>query len=186
VPPPQAPPPPPYASAKQRDSWYIGFGLGSGDGRVIFSEGTADFADMVYPGRDTFSFNFRVGATVSPRLLLGLDLGALGAVANEGAFESNVDLTYWDAGMMFFPAERGFYLRAALGLSALSQNVEGPFGTTEASVRGFNVLGGLGYAFWLGRAFNLTVNVDAARHWFDDAEVEGATAWSAWVGFDWY
>ncbi|HEY6099085.1 MAG TPA: hypothetical protein VIW03_06630, partial [Anaeromyxobacter sp.] len=48
------------------------------------------------------------------------------------------------------------------------------------------LMGKLGYAFWLGKAFNLTLNLDAQAHSFNKANVKGGSAWSAWVGFDWY
>jgi len=188
--PPQGAPPAPYQPpGKRRGSWYIGFGFGGGDGSVKLSDGTADFKDMVYPGRTTVSFNFRVGATLSPRLLLGFDGGAVGSSSDADGFESSVQLNYYDVGVMYFPMEKGFFLRAGAGLSGISQTVEtgSPFVPgVDYSARGFNVLGGIGYAFWLGRAFNLTLNLDAQRHSFNKDNVESATSWSAWLGFDWY
>jgi hypothetical protein len=108
-PPPQhAPPPPQYAPPaqpapyppaqvqpqgrrdRQRDSWYIGFGLGTGDGTVHFADGNVDFADMVFPGRTPFAFNFRAGATLTPKLLLGFDGGFVGASADEGSLSSSI------------------------------------------------------------------------------------------------
>lgn len=193
TPPQFAPPPRPraeppatvqaYRPEPQRDSWYIGFGLGTGDGKVDLVHGTADFEDMVYSDRANIAFNLRVGATLTPRLLLGFDGGFVASVADDGGYTSSVQLNYYDVGAMYFPWERGFFVRAATGLSAIVQELE-PLG--KASARGFNVIGGVGYAFWLGRSFNLTLNVDFARHWFDDAGVEGGSAWAAWLGFDWY
>jgi hypothetical protein len=187
-PPPGTPPPPqPYQPPqRQRGPWYIGFGLGGGDGSLELSDGTADFKDLVYPGRTTVAFNFRVGATMSPRLLLGFDGGFVSASSDSDGYNSSVQLNYYDVGVMFFPMERGFYLRGGLGLSSVVQEVESPFTPFDYSARGFNVLGGIGYAFWLGRSFNLTLNLDAQRHTFNEDNVESGTSWSAWVGFDWY
>lgn len=169
---------------RHRDSWYIGFGLGGGDGRVQLSSGTVGFDDMVYSDdRATLAMNLRVGATVSPKLLLGFDGGFIASAGEDGGYSSSVQLNHYDVGLMYFPMERGLYLRAATGLSAIVQDVE-PL--AKASARGFNVIGGAGYAFWLARTFNLTVNVDFARHWFRDVGVDGASSWSAWLGFDWY
>ncbi len=186
--PPAAPSPPqPYQPRqKRRDTWYIGFGLGAGDGKVKTDTGTVDFKNYVYSDRTSAAVNFRVGATVSPRLLVGLDAGGVGSFAEEAGYASIVQLNYYDAGIMYFPVERGFFLRAGAGLSAIVQNIDSPLGKHEFSANGFNVLGGVGYAFWLGRTFNLTVNLDAQAHSFSKANVEGGTAWGAWIGFDWY
>jgi hypothetical protein len=193
APPPQYPPPPQYAppapvappgayapSSKQRGSWYIGFGLGGGGGTVdLVDAGRTDLAHLVAGGSETVSFNVRVGATLTPKLLLGFDGGFVGAT---GSNDTSAQLNTYDVGMMYFPRERGFFLRGALGRSVLAQTT--PLG--DASVAGFNVVGGLGYAFWIGRTFNLTLNADAQRHWFGKANVDSARAWSAWLGFDWY
>jgi hypothetical protein len=184
APPAQPPPPAVYAPPqKQRDSWYIGFGLGGGSGSVKIAGESLDFDDMVYSDPTTLSFNIRAGATVSPKLLVGFDGGFVAASAEEQGYSSSIQLNYYDLGMMYFPAGRGFYLRGAAGLSSIVWDAE-PY--VDASARGFNVLGGVGYAFWLGRAFNLTLNVDAARHFFSEDDLEGGTAVGVWVGFDWY
>lgn len=187
-PPPATPPPPPPATpprppppAKQRGSWYIGFGLGSGDGTVAFADGTrAGLDELVTGSGDRFAFNFRVGGTLTPKLLLGFDGGFIAA---DGSDDSSVQLNTYDVGVMFFPRERGLYLRGAFGRSVLMQSLPG---LGDVSTGGFNVVGGLGYAFWLGRTFNLTLNVEGHRHWFNGAGVDGATAWAGWLGFDWY
>lgn len=182
-PPPTSPPPAYQPPRKQRGTWYIGFGIGGGEGSVdTTDQGTLDFKDLVGPGRDTVALNFRVGATLSPNVLLGLDMGVVSAVSDSGGADRSADLSYFDAGVMFFPMERGLYFRGGIGFSEFAQELpEGDF-----SANGYNVLGGVGYAFWLGRTFNLTLNLDAQRHFFDEANVEGGVAWSAWVGFDWY
>jgi hypothetical protein len=184
APPPQGAPPAPRAGpARQRGSWYIGFGLGAGDGRILLEDGTADFSDMVGPEPTPMAFNFRVGGTVTPNLLVGFDGGFVAASSSASGIDSSIQLNYYDAGFMYFPAEHGFFLRGALGLSSVVWEVDPGF---SADARGFNVLGGAGYAFWLGRTFNLTLNLEAARHWFSEVGLEGGTAWSAWLGFDWY
>jgi hypothetical protein len=183
---PQQHPPPPgqYAPpAKQRGSWYIGFGLGGGDGTVKLDGRSVDFDDMVYSGSTPLAFNLRLGATVSPKLLVGFDGGFVGASSDSGGYASTIQLNYYDVGVMYFPAERGLYLRGAAGLSGIVWDVE-PLG--RSSARGFNVVGGIGYAFWIGRTFNLTLNLDASRHWFSEEGLDGGTSWSGWLGFDWY
>ena len=53
-----------------------------------------------------------------------------------------------------------------------------------------NALAGVGYAFWLGRSFNLTVNADLDLQTYGNqssgADVTSARGGSLWLGFDWY
>jgi hypothetical protein len=173
-----APTPPPARAAKQRDSWYFGLGLGTGGGSVELFGGSANLADLTHDGAARIAFNLRLGGTVSPRLLVGFDGGFVGAMDGD----STARLNYYDLGLMYFPMERGPYLRGAVGLSTGVWKR----GSFEGSSSGFNVLGGVGYALWLGRTFNLTFNVDGARYWLSDGVFGDSTAWSAWLGFDWY
>jgi hypothetical protein len=177
--------PAPRVALKQRGSWYIGFGLGAG-GAARLHTSAGEFSPKALLGRSAqpFAFNFRVGATITPKLLLGFDGGALAFSANRPSetFQQN----FYDLGIMYFPWERGLYLRGAAGLSALALETDGPVLRGKDAIGGYNVLGGVGYAFWLLRSFNLTVNVDYQRHFYSHDLVEGSGGLSAWVGFDWY
>lgn len=61
-------------------------------------------------------------------------------------------------------------------------------GSDRDVVRGFGILGGVGYAFWLGKTFNLTLNIDHSRQYYnsDAFEPNRSQFTSAYVGFDWY
>jgi len=183
--PPAAYPPPvfPAARPQRRGAWYIGFGLGSGAGNIDGAGTSTSLSNWVGGGATTLSLNFRVGATLTPNLLLGFDGGAL-ATQNSS---NSVQLNYYDVGMMFFPVEKGFFLRAAAGLSAAVLD-GGIYVTGKGTVRGGNVLAGLGYAFWLGETFNLTLNLDYQAHFFgsNTIDLKSAGGVSGWVGFDWY
>lgn len=190
TPPPPAPPQPPYQRPpKQRDSWYIGFGFGGGDGSVSGQGSSLSFKEMnLDRSPTTLFYNFKVGATLSPRLLMGFDLSGVSSTAEGSGVTTSVGISNVDAMITFFPMERGFFLRGGLGLSALVYTIEDATGKDEWSPSGFNVAGGLGYAFWLGQSFNLTLNLDASRQWYGSSSLdpEDSTFWSAWVGFDWY
>ena len=90
----------------------------------------------------------------------------------------------------FFPVQRGFFVRGGLGASSLSYTVETPYsGKQEGSASGFNVLGGIGYAWWIAGQFNLTANLDFSRQWYGestDLNVDDSQFWSFWIGADWY
>jgi hypothetical protein len=204
--PPQYAPPPPYPPAqaapyqrpqKQRDRWYIGFGLGLGNGRVKFPGDTLSFGEFLGKEGPPVSLSFKIGATVTPRLLVGFDLGLVAASAEHrtlaGDLERSLGIVNLDAVATFFPLERGFFVRGGLGLSSLSATEKVAGATTEASASGANLLAGVGYAFWLGRSFNLTLSLDVSgqtygstENWAGGDGPESSSFWTLGVGFDWY
>jgi opacity protein-like surface antigen len=209
APPPQVPPPPPgypppppgyhppayYPPPPTRDTWYIGFGIGSGGGNFTQSDGTHyNFRDAVGSDPVQVSFNFKIGATLTPRLLLGFDLTSL---RTEGTITDNfgnqatygIQVTNADAMLTWFPVERGPFLRGGLGLASLSEDISG--GGTTRTRSGVGALIGGGYAFWLGRSFNLTLNLDLSAQSYgstssDPLAAKRSSFANLWVGFDWY
>jgi hypothetical protein len=210
APPPQYPPqpqavpakPPPAAPAyarpmNHRDTWYIGFGFGGGNGKVANADSTASFKEASVAAPTTLFFNFKVGATLSPKLLLGLDVGAIASAATDGTTTSSLSISNVDVMLTYFPSERGFFLKGGLGRSAVSYAVDSSaLGITTNTATGLNVAGGLGYAWWLGKQFNLTANLDVSRQWYGGTsttggpflldEIKDSQFWSLWLGFDWY
>ncbi|WP_242361317.1 hypothetical protein [Anaeromyxobacter sp. SG17] len=180
---------PRYAPAQQRDNWYIGFGVGMGDGSVSGQGDSLSFKELNYDRDPTrLALNFKVGWTVTPRLLLGLDITAARAQASGSGLTTSAQITNYDAVATFFPMERGFFVRGGLGLSALSLAYDDGFDDVTDTFGGTNILGGLGYAFWLGKQFNLTVNLDASKQFYgsSDTAPEGSQFWMLYAGFDWY
>jgi hypothetical protein len=206
-PPPPAPPPPAYAQPAQpsppgapasyppqfrpRDTWYIGFGLGSGGGQYRDSVGTRALSDIGTDSTSVF-LNFKVGATLTPRLLLGLDIAGISTTGSAGTgwfgpMNATVQITNYDAMLTWFPMERGLFLRGGAGLSAFT--LDDPSAITLRSIRGVNATVGGGYAFWLGRTFNLTVNLDLSAQRYDSSAAGAPTRsnfTALWLGFDWY
>jgi hypothetical protein len=133
---------------------------------------------------------------VTPRLLLGFDLTAIGAAASYfaagvGDVKRSLTIVNLDAVATFFPMQRGLFLRGGLGLSGLSSEIEIDGVSTSDSSSGANVLAGVGYAFWLGRSFNLTVNLDFSAQGYGDTESgapgpDSSSFWTLGLGFDWY
>ncbi|WP_242343080.1 outer membrane beta-barrel protein [Anaeromyxobacter terrae] len=188
--PPSYPPRSPrYAPAQQRDGWYIGFGVGVGDGSVSGQGSSLSFKELNYDRDPTrLGLNFKVGWTVTPRLLLGLDITAARAQASGSGVTTAAQITNYDAVATFFPMERGLFLRGGLGLSALSLAYDDGIDDITDTYGGTNLLGGVGYAFWLGKQFNLTVNLDASKQFYgsSDTAPEGSSFWMLYAGFDWY
>jgi hypothetical protein len=188
----------PVAKRYQRDTWYIGFGLGGGDGSVKDDGGTHSFKEYLGKSPSTVALNFKIGATLTPRLLVGLDLSAISAAASEGDAKASVTIANYDAMVTFFPWERGLFFRGGVGLSALTQDMtDFPTtggGTFSRSKRysGGNVQAGVGYGWWLGKHFNLTANLDFSGQSWGGSEdpffrkPKSSSFWALGLGFDWY
>jgi hypothetical protein len=156
----------------RRDAWYIGFGLGGAYGSVSDGPRTLSFAEFVGRSPTTWSGNFKVGATLTPKLLLGFEMTVMRSTASEEAF----GVTNYDAVATLFPLEEGFLVRAGGGLSA-----------NTLAQRGTNVMAGAGYAFWVGESLNLTANLDySAQFWGGDLGLTRSGFWALGLGFDWY
>ncbi|BDG10331.1 outer membrane beta-barrel protein [Anaeromyxobacter paludicola] len=194
-PPSYYPPPPPGARRYQpeptRDTWYIGFGVGAGDGSVSGQGQRLNLSDLGGGGR--LGLNFKVGATLTPKLLLGFDLltlSSFGTQYDSGGFPYDATATIADADLMltYFPWEKGFFVRGGVGPSFLTFDSRGPGYHDSVSYGGFNGDVGAGYAFWLGRRFNLTLNADFAAQTYGSSSTrpESSRFFLMWVGFDWY
>ncbi len=183
-PPPAYPPAPTFVKKQQRGPWYIGFGLGSGDGSITGGGETHSFSWFGAPSPTTIGLNFKMGVTLNPKLLLGLDIGALSTQGDLNGTHTNIQATYYDASLLFFPQEKGFFLRGGAGPCALTIDLD-QYGS--ATYHGFDVLAGVGYAFWLGQSFNLTVNLEGVKQWYSGTNApDSAQFWHAYLGFDWY
>jgi hypothetical protein len=207
-PPPPAPPPPAYFPAQPsppgaypaqpsplslaprvggRSPWYIGFGVGSGSGQGKDSVGNYEFSDGMADPVTVF-VNFKAGATLTPTLLLGFDLSGLrtaGRYIDPTGPDYAVQVSNYDAMVTWFPVERGPFLRGGLGLT---QYILSLSGYQDNSINGSNLTVGGGYAFWLGRTFNLTVNLDysAQRYEGNNLGLSRSHYTVLWLGFDWY
>lgn len=187
--PPQYPPPgayPQYAPRpKTRDSWYIGFGFGGGDGKIANELRTSSFDDLLGDPTTVF-FNFKVGATLTPKLLLGLDIGGVSSAAEEAGLTASLSVVNVSAMLTYFPVERGFFVRGGVGRAGVTLDVEG---LGDASADGFGLTGGLGYAWWIGKQFNLTANLEFSRQWYGESSelnIDDSQFWALWLGCDWY
>jgi hypothetical protein len=193
-PPAVAPPPPPpggmappvapgyFGIEPRRGSWYIGFGIGSGAASVTDSTGTYDFGEYVGGGATTMSLNFRVGATVTPKLLLGLDVMGIRAASSSSGVSLGLQSNVYDVAATFFPMEKGFYVKGGVGLSALVADGGG----ASSTWKGYDVMAGLGYCWWLGRTFNLSANLEANKSWYGSNGPDSTQAVNLFLGFDWF
>ncbi len=168
-----------------RSPWYIGFGVGSGAGNLTVDGQTYSFRDFLGDTPVTLALQFEVGATLRQDLLLGFDLRTLrSSVSRDEALQATDAL----AMITWYPMQRGLFLRGGVGVATLSWDFVDAFGRGTDTVDGLGVLGGLGYAFWLGRSFNLTLNADVSAQLFRDElhRPSSARFLDVYLGFGWY
>ncbi len=189
----QPSPPPPYPpvyapAPPRRDTWYIGLGMGGGSGRGKDDLGSYKLSDGMTDPVTVF-VNFKLGATLTPGLLIGLDVSGLRTGGTDttllgSTIDVGVQISNYDAMLTWFPMERGLFLRGGLGMSRYTVQATG---YRDANYRGFNATVGGGYAFWLGRTFNLTLNLDFSGQSYGSGNGPSRSSYTAlWLGFDWY
>jgi hypothetical protein len=214
APPPQYTPPPPQGQYQpqpaqpqpqpyrkpghQRDSWYIGFGIGGGDASISLpasaspTPGTYSMKEFFGTSPTKLTMNFKVGATLTPRLLLGADITGFAASATYdtiyGEADRSLSISTLTGMVTFFPMETGLFLRGGLGLASFSTKLSVPGSpTSTADASGVAYAAGVGYAFWLGRSFNLTANLDFSGQSYGGGDGPDSTRfWALGLGFDWY
>ena len=180
------------AETHQRDSWYIGFGLGGAfDASYEINGQDNTFDDWLdYWGFDKnpkVSFNFKVGKTFSKKTLMGFDLTAAGQSGSQPGGDGHIQINNFFFMLTHFPQEEGFFIRAGGGLSILTAELDTGVGTISDSATGFGILGGIGYAFWLGKRFNLTINIDHSMQFYEGGNDPDSSQFTIfYMGFDWY
>ena len=98
------------------------------------------------------------------------------------------------AAFTWFPIARGVFFRGGLGPAAIVKSTESRDDSSQASTEtrthGFGIMAGVGYAFWLGKRFNLLLSNDlhGAVLMGDESDEEPTEAWfnATQLGFMWY
>ncbi|MBF0224657.1 MAG: outer membrane beta-barrel protein [Desulfobacterales bacterium] len=162
-----------FAGEHQKSSWYIGFGVGTGQLKVE-GETMDDHFDGQYgikvnnPG----AINFGVGAILTPKLHLGFDLSAIAQTAESelnSSDEFTLSIANYLAALTFYPMEEGFFLKAGLGICALHYEIDAKsFANISDDYGGVAFLLGIGYDFWIGKSFNLGLHAEYSRQSYED------------------
>ena len=177
------------AETHQRSSWYIGFGLGGAFDASFELNGEEITFDDWLSGTDKspkVSFNFKVGKTFSQKTLIGFDLTGAGQ-SGIGGIDGHIQINNFFFMLTHFPQKEGFFIRAGGGLSNLTAEIDTGLGTASDTISGFGLLGGIGYAFWLGKRFNLTLNIDHSMQFYDGGNDPDSSQFTIfYMGFDWY
>ncbi len=173
----------------ERDSWYIGFGI-QPIGAIAVD---GDESVKVLERRDRqFGFDFQVGGTVNPNLLVGGELGGFSQTKSYTGVDLSLSTTYFGPVVTYFPMVRGPFVKAGLYLSTATAKLTSQSNDDDkisSSVSGQGVGAGFGYAFWLGKSFNLTAEAMYRHHALgrkSELPVSAADVWTIGMGFYWY
>ena len=191
----EAPAPPPAAAraasadaAPSRSAWYLQLGLGTGNAVVRSDGADRTLRDLLGGDPARLALQLGVGATLSPRLLLGLELTTFRAGAADrdpvlGSLRNAVQITSASLVATFFPVERGFFFRGGAGPSSIRFEK----GSSNRSYGGVSLVGGVGNAWWIGERFNLSLALDASRQWYSGKSAPSrSSSWLLYLGFGWY
>lgn len=175
----------------QRGDWYIGFGLGGGLSADYKIDGDTVTFDDWLEGLDKdskLSLNFKVGGTIDSKNLLGFDITAVNQTGTAIGVDALIQINNYFLMWTHFPREEGAFFRLGGGLSNIVAEVNSSFGDFSDRVNGEGLLLGVGYAFWLGQSFNLTLNLDHSRQWYSSGagEPDSSQFTIFYIGFDWY
>lgn len=175
----------------QRGDWYIGFGLGGGLSADYKIDGDTVTFDDWLKGLDKdskLSLNFKVGGTIDSKNLLGFDITAVNQTGTAIGVDALIQINNYFLMWTHFPQEEGAFFRLGGGLSNIMAEVNSSFGDFSDRVNGQGLLLGVGYAFWLGQSFNLTLNLDHSRQWYSSGagEPDSSQFTILYLGFDWY
>jgi hypothetical protein len=180
-----------FSEDQQRRPWYIGFGAGTFFDAAWVTDGDELTWDDFYEGADTsppICINFKVGGTLSPNVLLGFDATAIREEGSGSALKISTQFTNLFAMLTWFPFQKGLFVRLGGGFSVFRIEVDDDYyGKSNDDYNGYGALAGIGYAFWLGKHFNLTLNVDHSRQFYSDPDGPDNSRFTIlYVGFDWY
>ncbi len=181
-----------FAQEHEKSSWYIGFGLGTGDGGWEVDGKEVTFDDW-FEGFDTIprgTGNLGVGAILNPKVHLGFD-GSFIRQEGEGYgyydVEANFQINNYLAALTYFPTGEGLFIKAGAGVSVITYEISVGLVSVSESHSGMALLGGLGYAFWLGKTFNLCLNAEYSHQSYTYEEApDNSHFWNVYVSFYWF
>jgi hypothetical protein len=175
-----------FTQEHKKSSWYIGFGIGTGDGscEVDGEKVTSDewFEDL--STSPILTLNFGVGGIINPKLHLGFDWTAIRQEGSNHSVERMVQINNYLFALTYFPKGEGLFLKAGAGASSIIYDVSGG---SPSAYSGTAVLGGAGYAFWLGKSFNLCLNADYSHQTYSNKNApDSSHFWNLYVSFYWF
>jgi len=140
---------------QKREGFWIGAGFGCGS--ASFS---ADCDDCGSDREDSFTGHFRLGGTLSERVLLGAETNVW--VKEED--DTTLTLGSVTGTVTFYPvATSGFFLKGGLGFSLVDVTID--LGSSDISTNksGWGFLAGIGYDLRVGGNFSLSPTIN---YWY--------------------
>ena len=177
--------------AHERDSWYIGFGLGfSPNASWVINGDTITIEDWLYGLDATTKIfeSFKIGVTLNPKTLVGFEFSAVRGEGTSPGLSGYTQINNYFTVLTYFPYKEGFFVRAGIGPSNIMYSISSSVISGKEVHKGYGDLLGIGYAFWLGKGFNLTLNYDVSVQIYPggiDAPTSSQFS-TFYIGFDWY
>lgn len=186
------------ATAREKGSWYIGFGLGSGIGwldtddygRNTFRESFDKIGD-----RNGFDFSdpapaftglFGVGAIISPIFHLGGEVsGITQQVSDKGYIVTLRVLSAYVTGT-YYPVEKGLLFKLGAGYNRFSEEVIGGGDIRDNGTSGYGGLVGIGYDISFGSSFNLGLHADYTMQQYNRKGINNLSFLNIYVSFYWF
>jgi hypothetical protein len=157
----------PASAADSKNSWYIGFGLGSGTGGWTYNDNEkVTFSDLTKGSTSStcLGLQFGVGGNINDYLSLGLDISAIRQQADTNFYGTTVTQTVqfnnYLGVITFFPIKDYLLLRAGLGLAAAQYELGIGSSKYSQTFSGSAGLIGVGIAIPVSGSFHLGFNVD--------------------------
>jgi len=177
-----------FTQEHKKSSWYIGFGIGTGDGSAevdgVKKTSTEWFNYAGLSASPVLTMNFGVGAIINPKLHLGFDWSAIRQEGSGHGIERMIQINNYLFALTYFPKGEGLFLKAGAGASSIIYDVSGG---SPSAYSGTAILGGLGYAFWLGKSFNLCLNAEYSHQTYSNKYApDNSSFWNLYVSFYWF
>jgi len=163
--------------------------FGAGPGRVRIA--CSGCADVVAAGAPTSYF--RIGGTVSDRVVIGLEVFSLLDRAfgfSPGDTSTTAETATATVVVLWFPSRRGFFFKGGVGLAAGQFTVPGTAGADTSNGGGIGLTFGFGWDFAISRKFAVTTNLAAYVTAVGDVVLPGqrvddviATMYQGSIGF---
>jgi len=176
-----------------KSTWYLGFGVGTGNGSLK-TDAAGTFGLDEFMGADgvdyspRITYNAGLGAIVSSGLHLGFDISGIyaAAEASGGDAVATFRITNYLAMVSFFPTDEGLFVRLGAGAAAAKRTWDYGAGVSgDETYSGYGVLGGAGYAFWVGETLNLVLNFDYSYQSYGE-DLDATKFWNVYVSFYWF
>ncbi len=175
----------------EKRDWYIGFGIGTGDG--FFENGSktkfSDYFENAESVSPKISLSFGIGAVINPNFHIG---GEVEAIMQSGRIElsgekNDIELSSSNFLAVFylFPMEEGFYIKGGAGFGTINYNTFESGDKEEIKEQGYAFKAGVGYFFRLGSLFHLGLSFDYTYHKYEGSLTQ-SQFWTGQLSFYWF